>query len=186
MSAARESEVSESDVGEEAQALADFAQDALSDSALCFCEGVFDLREPLASVVDGKFGDLADMLSAELDAKGFGSQAMPAALSARSGGLEGGDFFAYLRAACFAESAVEVLEYAAEVSFESVFSAAVSVGERDDVSAGSFEDDAFDFWGKGFAKAHSWRIRNAGRGIQVFACTSLTRRRCGCRPAKER
>ena len=66
---ARQGQIVEADIEQERQPLADFLQHARGDLVLLRVERLRHGLEPFAGALDGEFGDLADMLAADLDAQ---------------------------------------------------------------------------------------------------------------------
>ena len=80
---ARQRQVIEADVEQEGQPLADFLQHAAGDLVLLGVERLRHGLEPFAGAAHREFGDLADMLAADLDAQRLRLQ--PVAVAAVAG-----------------------------------------------------------------------------------------------------
>ena len=80
---AREREIFEPDVDQEAQPVADFLQDARRDLGLLLVELRRQRLEPFAGALDRHVGDFADVQAADLDAQRLGLEAIALAGVAR-------------------------------------------------------------------------------------------------------
>ena len=136
---AREREIIQADVEQEGQPLADLLQHARGDLVLLRVERLRHGLEPFAGALHREFGDLADMLAADLDAQRLGLEAM--AVAARAGDV--GEILCQLLARPFAlglaEAALEIGDDALERLLGVVGAHAVLIGELDLVVAGAVQ-----------------------------------------------
>ena len=91
---ARQGEVFQADIVEEAEALVDFAQDAAGDFGVFGGEFFLQRLEPGVGLRDRQVRDFADVLAIDFDRQSFGLEAVAVAGFAFLAGLIFGEFFA--------------------------------------------------------------------------------------------
>ena len=135
-----ERQIIEADVDQKFQPLADFLEHAHADLVLLGVELLRDFGEPFAGVAHRQFGDLGDVLAADLDAQRFGLQ--PRAVAVVAGHV--GEIFQQVLARPFGlgflEAAFEIGDDALERLLGRVAAQAVVIDEFDLVLAGAVED----------------------------------------------
>ena len=132
---ARQREVFEADVDQEAQPLADFLQDARRDLVLLLVEQLRQRLEPFAGALDRHLGDFADVQPADLHAQRLGLEPIAVAGVARHVGEIFRDLLARPLALGFLPAALQVGDHALERLVRLVGAHAVVVGEADLVLA---------------------------------------------------
>ena len=147
---ARQREIIEADVEQEGQPLADFLQHAGGDLVLLRVQRRRHALEPFAGAPDREFGNLADMLAADLDAQRLRLE--PVAVAALAGDV--GEILCQLLARPFAlglaVAAVEIGDHALERLFGVVGAHAVLIGELDVLLAGAVQQACWTFLVRSF------------------------------------
>ncbi len=106
--AARQRQIFQAHIVEEAQALADFLQDARGDLLLLLGQMLVEIAEPGVGELDRLFADLADMQAGDLDRLRFGLEAIAAAIDAGAGVLKALQLLAHPGGIGFLEAALHV------------------------------------------------------------------------------
>ncbi len=138
--AARQGQVVEAHVHQEAQAVVDLLQDALGDLHLLVAQTVLQPDEPVARVLDRQQGGLADRGAGDLHRQGLGLQAQAVAGIARRLGLVAAELLAHPGAVGLAPAALEVGQHAFEGLVDLVLAGVVVVAELDLLGARSVQD----------------------------------------------
>ena len=137
---ARQREVIQADIEQERQPLADLLQHPAGDLVLLRAERLRHGLEPFAGAAHRQFGDLADMLAADLDAQRLRLEPIAVAGLAGNVGEILAEFLARPFAFGLAIAAVEIGDDALERLLGIVGAHAVFVGELDLVLAGAVQD----------------------------------------------
>ncbi len=138
---ARQVQIVEPDVVQEAQPVGDLLQDAPGDLDLLFTQRLFQGREPQEGLGDRQVGDVGDVLAADLDRQSLGLQALAAADLARGFGLIAAQFLAHPGAVGLAPAPLQVWQHALERLGNLVFAGVVVIDELDLVAARAAQDD---------------------------------------------
>ncbi len=138
---ARQAEIVEADVVEEAQPVGDLLQDAAADFHLFGGQLAVEGGEPLVGVFDRQPGDLGDVGGRHLDRQGLGFEAFATTGFARGLGLEPAQLLAHPGRVRLAPAAFEVGKHAFEGLGDLVFAGVVIVGEFDLLGPGAAQDD---------------------------------------------
>ena len=140
--AARQAQIFEPDIDQEAEPLVDLAQNPRADLALSGGQPVADPGEPDGGVADRAFRHLADMRAGDLDRQRLGLQPEPAAGFAARLRLEPRKFFPEPGVAGVAVAAFQVGDHAFERALRGVAAVAVVVADRYRFAARAEQDGA--------------------------------------------
>ncbi len=136
---ARQSQIVEADIEQERQPLADLLQHADRDFVLLGIEHARHALEPFAGLLHRQFGNLADVLAADLDTQRLRLQPVAGAAFARNVAEILAELFARPLALGFAEAAFDIGDHALERLLGVVGAHAVFIGELDFVVAGAVQ-----------------------------------------------
>ena len=128
---ARQCKIIEADIDQEAEALADFLQDASGDLGLLLREACRDFFEPAVRATDRHMGDFSDVETADLDRQRLRLQPLAAACLAGMIGLVARKLLAHPLAVGLPPAPLDVGDDALECLFRRVVTDAVFVGEAD-------------------------------------------------------
>ena len=137
---ARQSQIIEADIDQEAQAVADFLQDARGDFVLLGRQVLGQIGRPVAGSADRQFGDVADGAAGDLDAQRLGLETRAVTLGAGHVGEILLQILARPLGFGFLEAALEIGDDALERLLGRVAAQAVVIDEFDLVLAGAIED----------------------------------------------
>ena len=139
--AARQIEIVEPDVDEEAQAVVDFLQNTPSDLQVFLGEAVFEGGEPVARGADREARHLGDVHAVDLHRQRFRLEAGAVADFARALGLVAAELFADPGGIGLAPAAFEVGQHAFEGLVDLVLAGVVVVDELELLALGAVQHD---------------------------------------------
>ncbi len=163
---ARQVQIVQAHIHEEAQAVVDLLQDPPGDFHLLVRQGFFQTFEPIAGLADGQQRDLGHVFAGDLHRQGFGFQAIAVAGFAGRIGLITAQLLAHPGGIGLAPAPLQIGQHALEGLVDLIFASVVVIDEVDLLTAGAVQDHLAGLLGQLVPGDIHREVIMAGQGLQ--------------------